>query len=255
MVTWCHSGGETSNEPAVSLMVTTINRPHLATPWTTFWRGIGRALEECDDDLWAFVSQARATSPLFGRGSEGRRARRRRSAGDRRGGMGFRRLRAPSDLEANRIPRSTGSLLVGERNSASRVISSWPPRRPRRTPGGSPRKDRRSRWLRLVEQLSKKVAMEMLLTGKPISAEQALAWCFVDRDRKTCWTPPSLFLAIFLGAPVAVQASKRIAVGIVDGHVPADELRSRGAEGSACIPLTPTKVRVAPVGHVAKGVR
>ncbi|HEV7871235.1 MAG TPA: crotonase/enoyl-CoA hydratase family protein [Modestobacter sp.] len=80
---------------------------------------------------------------------------------------------------------------------------------------------------RLMAQLPPKVAMHALLTGVPLSAEEALRWGLVNQvvaagtalDR-------ALELAdrIAANAPLAVQASKRIAYGIEDGTRP-DEAR------------------------------
>lgn len=91
---------------------------------------------------------------------------------------------------------------------------------------------------RLPAQLPKKIAMEMILTGEPISAQRALELGLVNLV-----VPPeelldaALHLAgrISANAPLAVQASKRIANGIIDGQVPGEwalwELTAR--EGSA----------------------
>ena len=79
---------------------------------------------------------------------------------------------------------------------------------------------------RLPQQLPRKVAMEMLLTGAPISADQALAWCLINRVvEQGDVLSAALALAdnILQGAPLAVQATKRIALGIVDGRVSADD--------------------------------
>jgi crotonobetainyl-CoA hydratase len=78
---------------------------------------------------------------------------------------------------------------------------------------------------RLPEQLPKKIAMEMVLTGDPISAERALALGLVNalspRD-KLLETAFGLAERIAVNAPLSVQASKRVALGIVDGAVPAE---------------------------------
>ena len=79
--------------------------------------------------------------------------------------------------------------------------------------------------IRLPEQLPTKVAMELILTGEPVDAETALRWGLVNAvvpaDRVL---PEALALAhrIAANAPLAVQASKRVARGIRDGAVPAE---------------------------------
>lgn len=80
--------------------------------------------------------------------------------------------------------------------------------------------------LRLPAQLPRKIAMRMVLTGEPMSAADAARWGLVNevvpaaqvRDRAL-----ALAASITANAPLAVQASKRLAVGIVDGTVPAEE--------------------------------
>ncbi|MDO9398530.1 MAG: enoyl-CoA hydratase-related protein [Herbiconiux sp.] len=79
---------------------------------------------------------------------------------------------------------------------------------------------------RLGQQIPRKIAMEVMLTGEPISAQKALELGLVNRvvsaDRLI---PAALELAgaICANAPLAVQVTKRIAVGITDGHVAADD--------------------------------
>jgi crotonobetainyl-CoA hydratase len=80
--------------------------------------------------------------------------------------------------------------------------------------------------IRLPDQLPKKVAMEMILTGEPISARRALELGLVNRV-----VPPDQVIAaavalaeqICANAPLSVQASKRIACGIIDGRIPAED--------------------------------
>ena len=79
---------------------------------------------------------------------------------------------------------------------------------------------------RLVQQLPKKVAMEMLLTGDPISAARALELGLVNAVvPRESLLDAALALAkrIAVNAPLSVQASKRIALGIVDGRIASDE--------------------------------
>lgn len=74
---------------------------------------------------------------------------------------------------------------------------------------------------RLARQLPHRVAMELLLTGEPISAQDALGWGLINRVVPTGQALASaLALAelIAANAPLAVQASKRIAYGAVGGE-------------------------------------
>jgi crotonobetainyl-CoA hydratase len=78
---------------------------------------------------------------------------------------------------------------------------------------------------RLPAQIPKKVAMEMILTGEPITAQRALELGLVNRVvPQTDVVDAALGLAakITANAPLAVQASKRIANGIHEGRVAAE---------------------------------
>ncbi len=90
---------------------------------------------------------------------------------------------------------------------------------------------------RLPRQIPEKIAMEAILTGQPIPAGQALAWGLVNRVVPAAELLTSAFeLAdrICANAPLAVQASKRIARGITDAHVLAedDDWARSAAEGA-----------------------
>lgn len=79
---------------------------------------------------------------------------------------------------------------------------------------------------RLGQQIPKKVAMEVILTGQPISAARALELGLVNRivpAESLLDTALELAEAICANAPLAVQASKRIANGISDRRVAADD--------------------------------
>lgn len=78
---------------------------------------------------------------------------------------------------------------------------------------------------RIVQQLPRKVAMQLLLTGEPISAQRALdlglANEVVPLDRLMD-TALDYAERIAVNAPLAVQASKRIAMGIAEGRIASD---------------------------------
>ncbi len=78
---------------------------------------------------------------------------------------------------------------------------------------------------RLPRQIPPKIAMEMIFTGDPLSAEEALRWGLVNKVVPSAQLlPAALELAerICANAPLAVQGSKRVANGIVDGAVDAE---------------------------------
>ena len=79
--------------------------------------------------------------------------------------------------------------------------------------------------VRLPEQLPRKVAMQMILTGQPIDAATALRWGLVNEvvpAERVLETALALAHQVAANAPLAVQASKRVAQGIRDGAVPAE---------------------------------
>ena len=87
---------------------------------------------------------------------------------------------------------------------------SWPPR------AGA---------FRLPEQLPHRIAMEMMLTGEPISARRAHELHLINRvvlAEELLDTALELAEVIAANAPLAVQASKRIALGIQDGARPGE---------------------------------
>ncbi|TFV52639.1 crotonase/enoyl-CoA hydratase family protein [Blastococcus sp. TF02A-35] len=98
---------------------------------------------------------------------------------------------------------------------------------------------------RLPEQLPRKVAMRMILTGDPMSAQEALRWGLVNEVVPADEVlPTALRLAerIAANAPLAVRASKRLALGMVDGDLPHEaaawerndaEIRAVGASADA----------------------
>jgi len=79
---------------------------------------------------------------------------------------------------------------------------------------------------RLPAQLPTKIAMEMILTGEPVDASSALRLGLVNRvvpPGKVLDEALTLAETICRNAPLAVQASKRIARGVVDGTIAAEE--------------------------------
>jgi crotonobetainyl-CoA hydratase len=78
---------------------------------------------------------------------------------------------------------------------------------------------------RLAQQLPRKAAMEMLLTGDAIDAARALELGLVNAvvpRAQLMEAALALAARIAANAPLSVQASKRIALGIADGRIAAD---------------------------------
>ena len=79
---------------------------------------------------------------------------------------------------------------------------------------------------RIVEQLPRKVALELLYTGDPISAAEAARWGLVNRvvpDGTVVDNALQLAERIAVNAPLSVQASKRVAYGVDDRIIDAEE--------------------------------
>lgn len=80
---------------------------------------------------------------------------------------------------------------------------------------------------RIVDQLPRKVAMQLLLTGEPISADEALRWGLINQvvpdGSSVLEAAVALAERITCNAPLAVQASKRVAAGVDDGVIAAEQ--------------------------------
>jgi len=79
---------------------------------------------------------------------------------------------------------------------------------------------------RIVNQLPRKVGMELLLTGEPLTACDAYEWGLINQVVKGgSVVDAALALAarVTVNAPLSVQASKRIAYGVDDGVIVDDE--------------------------------
>jgi crotonobetainyl-CoA hydratase len=83
---------------------------------------------------------------------------------------------------------------------------------------------------RLPVQIPRKIAMEMMFTGEPVSAERALALGLVNHvvpDGSALEAALAIAAKISANAPLAVQASKRLATGLEEGALPDEELTWR----------------------------
>lgn len=78
---------------------------------------------------------------------------------------------------------------------------------------------------RIVDQLPRKIAMQLLVTGEPITAEAAARWGLINEvvaDGSVLDAALALADRITANAPLAVQASKRVAAGADDGRITAE---------------------------------
>lgn len=79
---------------------------------------------------------------------------------------------------------------------------------------------------RIVEQMPRKRAMELLLTGESLTAEEAAALGMINHavpDGTALEAALALAERITVNAPLSVQAIKRVAQGVDDGVVTAEE--------------------------------
>ncbi|MEE6175836.1 crotonase/enoyl-CoA hydratase family protein [Mycobacterium sp. 050134] len=79
---------------------------------------------------------------------------------------------------------------------------------------------------RIVDQLPRKVALELVMTGEPLTAPDALKWGLINQvveDGSALDAALALAARVTVNAPLSVQASKRIAYGVDDGVISGDE--------------------------------
>jgi crotonobetainyl-CoA hydratase len=80
---------------------------------------------------------------------------------------------------------------------------------------------------RIVDQLPRKVAMELIFTGEPMTSADALKWGLINQvvpDGTVVEAALALAERITVNAPLAVWASKRVAAGVDDGVISGDEV-------------------------------
>jgi crotonobetainyl-CoA hydratase len=79
---------------------------------------------------------------------------------------------------------------------------------------------------RIMNQLPRKVAVELLLTGEPITASDAFEWGLINQvitEGSVLDAALALAARVTVNAPLSVQASKRIAYGVDDGVISDEE--------------------------------
>jgi crotonobetainyl-CoA hydratase len=79
---------------------------------------------------------------------------------------------------------------------------------------------------RIMDQLPRKVALELLLTGEPITASDAFEWGLINQvvgEGSVLEAALALAARVTANAPLSVQASKRVAYGVDDGVIVGDE--------------------------------
>ncbi|MGW5147428.1 crotonase/enoyl-CoA hydratase family protein [Rhodococcus koreensis] len=79
---------------------------------------------------------------------------------------------------------------------------------------------------RLPAQIPQRIAMELIVTGDPITAERALQWGMINQvvpDGTAVEAAVALAERIAANAPLSVQASKRVVLGITGGRRPGED--------------------------------
>jgi len=79
---------------------------------------------------------------------------------------------------------------------------------------------------RIMDHLPRKVAVELLMTGEPLTARDALAWGLINQivtQGPVLDAALALAARVTVNAPLSVQASKRIAYGVDGGVITGDE--------------------------------
>ncbi|WP_253875501.1 enoyl-CoA hydratase-related protein, partial [Mycobacterium asiaticum] len=79
---------------------------------------------------------------------------------------------------------------------------------------------------RIVDQLPRKVAMELLLTGEPLTASDAAEWGLINQvvsEGSVLDAALALAARVTGNAPLSVQASKRIAYGVDEGVIASEQ--------------------------------
>jgi crotonobetainyl-CoA hydratase len=108
---------------------------------------------------------------------------------------------------------------------------------------------------RIVEQLPRKVAFELLFTGEPITAADALKWGLVNQvvpDGTALQAALALAARITANAPLAVQASKRIAYGADNGAITEEEAKWQRLLGEVATLMRSDDAREGPLAFAEK---
>jgi crotonobetainyl-CoA hydratase len=213
------------------VLLATINRPEARNAVNrAVAEGLGRALEQADTDpgIWAFVVTG-AGDLSFCAGADLKAVARREPslpADPREEAWGFAGyvrhfISKPTIAAVNGFALGGGTelALASDLVVAADSATFGLPEVKRgilAAAGGA---------FRLPDQLPRKVAMEMIMTGEPITAQRALELGLVNRvvpQAQVVDAALALAAAVCANAPLSVQTSKRIAYGVRDGDIPAE---------------------------------
>ncbi|MBD0322887.1 MAG: enoyl-CoA hydratase, partial [Aldersonia sp.] len=108
---------------------------------------------------------------------------------------------------------------------------------------------------RLPAQIPQRLAMEMILTGDPISAATAREYGLINRvvpDGTVVDAAIELAERIAANAPLSVQASKRIALGLVGGDRPDETPKWALSDGEMLRVMSSEDAREGPLAFAQK---
>ena len=225
------------------IMVVTLNRPEARNAVNlAVTTGLGRAMEEADADpnVWALVLTG-AGDKAFCAGADLKAVSRGEaiSPNDHRAAWGFagyvqHHVSIPTIAAVNGFALGGGTelTLASDLAVASETASFGLPEVKRGIYAGA------GGLFRLPEQVPRKVAMRLILTGEPITAAEALDLHLVNEvvpPDRVLDAAMELAARVTANAPLAVQASKRLALGIVEGQIVSEQERwaATAAEGLA----------------------
>jgi crotonobetainyl-CoA hydratase len=229
---------ETATQPVVlterrrHVMLITINRPHARNAVDfAVHVGIGEALEEADldPDVRAVILTG-AGDQAFCAGADLKalgRGELMRPTDPKREGWGFagyvkHHISKPTIAAVNGFALGGGTeiTLASDLAVASETATFGLPEVKLGIIAGA------GGAFRLSQQVAPKVAMEILLTGDPLSARRALELGLVNAvvpQAQVLDVALALAARITVNAPLSVQATKRIARGMVAGKVAAED--------------------------------
>jgi crotonobetainyl-CoA hydratase len=248
-------------ERADRVMIVTINRPEVRNCVNlAVHTGIGEALEEAERDpgVWAVILTG-AGDKAFCAGADLKAvARGEKVVPDdpQRAAWGFagyvkHHISKPTIAAVNGVALGGGTeiTLASDLAVAASTATFGLPEVKRGIIAGA------GGAFRIAQQLPPKIGLELLLTGDPISAERALELGLINAV-----VPPETLIEaalklaarITVNAPLSVQASKRIARGIQDGHIVGEEAFWEATSREGQVLFTSEDAREGPLAFAEK---
>lgn len=108
---------------------------------------------------------------------------------------------------------------------------------------------------RIMDHLPRKIAMEMIVTGEPMSSVEALRWGLINQvvpDGTVLEAALALAERITVNAPLAVQASKRVAMSVDNGQIAGEAARWERSNAEMFALLRTEDAKEGPVAFAQK---